>query len=275
MSALESITKFIREAQGIDLENFRPSFIERRLSKRMKLAACTDLSDYYTFLVNNNDEIDALVDELRITVSWFYRNPIMWEILKIRVLPKLIDTRIKQKKEFIRIWVAGCARGEEPFTLAILIYEIIKKQNYNIIPQIFATDIDPGALTVAKSGIYDTDAFKNLPFGLLEKYFEKTKAKFKAQPLLKEIVHFSTFDLLDSKRKTPPEAVFTTFDIVICQNVMIYYQDVTQRTIFSKLARAVSEDGYLILGESETLMDQRKNEFVKISDLGNIYQKHN
>jgi len=273
MQALSSITILIKEARGIDLECYRPSFLERCISKRVGMTKCSDPGTYFTLLEKDSGEIDALIDVFKINVSWFYRNPINWEILKDSILPRLIENQLKLSKDIIRVWVAGCAKGEEPYTLALLLDEIIEKQNHKITPQIFATDIDTEALARAKQGVYSRDALCHLPFGLVDKYFTETNNTFQLRPKLKTNVHFTKFDLLDSKLQTPSNAVFTNFDMVLCQNVLIYYQDTIQKKMFSRLARAVSGNGYLILGESENLLGQNRNQFTKMSDLGSIYQK--
>ncbi|NQU27970.1 MAG: protein-glutamate O-methyltransferase CheR [Candidatus Marinimicrobia bacterium] len=274
MLALPSITNFIKEARGIDLDSFRPSFLKRRLSKRTGVTNCTDLGEYYKLLKQNQDEIDALLNELTINVSWFFRSSISCEFLKANILPALIQNKTNRKDNLIRIWSAGCACGEEPYTMAILLNEVLKQEADQITVQIFATDVDKTALLRAKKGIYGRDAVKNIPYGLLTKYFNQSNDHFQINSVIREMVHFSDFDLLDKKHFSPPEAVFANFDIVTCQNVLIYYQLSAQKQIFAKLTQSVAKGGYLILGEAEELVNSQKAVFRKVFDLGRIYQKH-
>jgi len=274
MQKIESISSFIKESRGTDLDIYHPSFLKSQLSKRIKLTKCANVEEYITYIKHNKDEVDRLLGSLSIIVSWFYRNPINWEILKLRVLPGLIESRLNQGKDILRVWVAGCAEGEEAYTIAILLKEIIEKQGFVIKIQIFATDLNIKALAAAKRGVYNPDAFKYMPWGLMEKYFEKTGSKFKVQSCLKENVHFSTFDLLGSKRQSPPDAIFNEFDIVLCQNVLIYYQKSAKQKMLNKLNHAIAKGSYLVLGESENPTGREKHQLLKISSLGTIYQKY-
>jgi len=274
MQALLSITNLIKETRGIDLDSFRPSFLKRRLSKRTGVTNCTDLGEYYKLLKQNDGEIDALLHELTINVSWFFRNSINWELLRANILPNLITNKINQQEHLIRIWSAGCACGEEPYTMAILLKELLDKKNDQVTVQIFATDVDDASLSRAEKGIFGPDAVKNIPFGLLTKYFNQSNDHFQIKSCIREMVHLSAFDLLSDKHYSPPEAVFANFDIVTCQNVLIYYQPAVQKQIFAKLARSVAKGGYLILGEAEEPVSSQKTIFRKVFDLGRIYQKH-
>ena len=274
MQALTSITNFIKAARGIDLDRYRISFLKRRLSKRMDLTNCADSSVYLTFLEQNQGEIDALLNELSINVSWFFRNPINWEQLKANILPTLISNKANRKDNLIRIWSAGCAGGEEPYTMAILLNEVLEQEADQITVQIFATDVDNAAILQANKGIYGPEAVKNIPYGLLTKYFDQTNDHFQIKSSIRKMVHLSHFDLLDDKHFSPPEAVFANFDIVTCQNVLIYYQPSAQKQIFAKLAQSVSKGGYLILGEAEELDGSQRTKYRKVFDLGRIYRKH-
>lgn len=272
-SSHAQILEYIEANTALTLAHFRQSFLHRRISKRITMTNCRDEAEYLELLKQGDDEINALLNELTIQVSWFYRNPITWEILRSKVLPELLAQKSKRNEKLIRIWCAGCARGEEAYTIAILLREFIEKEKVPVQIQIFATDIDIPSLKKAKSGSYDFEAVRHLPHGLVSKYLTKTNEVYKISQAVKSDVHFSCFDLLDARHSAPSESVYANFDITLCRNVLIYYQEDIQAQLYSKLTKATARQGYLVIGESEVPVGPDKRQVIKIAPLGNIYQK--
>jgi len=264
---------YIEDETSVPLSDFRQSFVQRRISKRMMQTKCKKESEYLELLKQGDDELNSLMDALTIQVSWFYRNPINWEILKTEVLPGMLSQKIKNNETLIRIWSAGCARGEEPYTVAILLNELIEKNHLPLTIQIFATDIDTKSLELAQRGLYHAEALKYLPLGMVKKYFKHSNDSYQISPELKKLIHFSYFDLLNSKHLAPAESVYATFDLTFCRNVLIYYQEIIQRQLFRKLTKITTKHGFLILGDAELPNGAERKLVRKIENIGNIYQK--
>jgi chemotaxis methyl-accepting protein methylase len=271
---LDLIIELIQKTIGINLKKYRYSFLKNSLEARVQSSGQKNLKSYYNLLNKNKDEMLRLISDLNIQVSWFFRNEITWSLLSKILLPRLIENKIKKKEKLIRIWSAGCSKGEEPYTMAILIKEELDKFEDKLAVQIFGTDVRQNSLAYAKRGIYGKDALKNIPFGLLTKYFDRSKKMYQIKSSVKGIVYLSEFDMLSKKHITPPDAVYADFDIVLCRNVLIFYKNHAQREIFAKLSQSVAKGGFLILGETEEPVGSNKNEYKNLFNIGNIYQKY-
>ena len=267
------ILEFIDTKTAFTVADFRPSFLQRRVSKRIGFSQCKNEYEYLELLKKDDEELIALIDELTIQVSWFYRNPLNWELLQTRVFAEILTQKAKQNDKLFRIWCAGCAGGEEAYTIAILLQELIEKEKLSTTIQIFATDIDRRTLDRAKRGLYNSESLKLLPHGLVEKYFTLVNEQFQISPIVKDLVHFSYFDLLDNKHLAPSESVYADFDITLCRNVLIYYQEGIQEQIFTRLSTVTATMGFIMTGESEVPIGAEKNRVRKIASVGNIYQK--
>ena len=268
------ILELIDAKTALTVTDFRPSFLQRRISKRIGFSQCRNEAEYLALLQRDDQEIIALIDEFTIQVSWFYRNPLNWELLNTRVFPELLTQKSKSREQLIRIWCAGCARGEEAYTLAILLQELIEKEKLSFTVQIFATDIDKPSLDSARVGNYNAEAIRLLPHGLVEKYFTETNGNYQISKMVQDLVHFSCFDLLDSKLVAPSESVYGDFDITLCRNVLIYYQEHIQEQIFTRLMKATANLGYIVTGGSEVPIGADKTKARKVASVGNIYQKN-
>jgi len=214
-----------------------------------------------------------LANDLSVNVSWLFREPLTWYLLKNQVLKALLETKYSGAGNVLRIWSAGCASGEEAYTAAILMHELLSTMESECRVQIIATDIDEASLEKARQGLYQADSLKNMPFGLLTKYFQNTSDGFLINPEVRKMVSFSKFDLLSTKHLAPPEGIFGSFEVVICQNVLIYYTRPAQERIFSKVAKVISPEGYLILGSSEHPLPSQRKVFQEVFKEVRIYRK--
>ncbi len=270
---LKHILSFLQDARNLDFSGYRESMIERRVSQRFPFTKCHNYNDYFDYLQKNPDELDHLIDVLTINVSRFFRNTLAFEYIADRILPAIIHQKSEARDQSIRVWSAGCAMGEEPYSLAILIHESLEREAHDLAVIIFATDIDGNILNKAQKGIYPFESIKNLKYRLLKKYFIPEKETFSLTSEIKEMVSFSVYDILDKKSYAPPESVFGGFDMVFCRNVLIYFNMEFQDLIFDKLYRSLSKDGYLILGETEIPSLRYKGKFRKVNECCHIYQK--
>lgn len=273
MNTLNNILNYLKFKRGLDFSGNRPTMLNRRIQKRMFATSSSDLNEYQKCLEQNDLELDKLIDVLTINVSRFFRNTFNFEFIADYILPNLIIEKIKSDESQLRIWSAGCAAGEEPYSMAILIKEIIEKEKLKLKTTIISTDIDKNILKLAVKGIYSFDSIKNIKYRLLEEYFIKKENDFELKSEIKEMVSFSEFDMLSTKSYVPTESIYGSFDIVLCRNLLIYFNTEFQEIIFKKLYRALNPGGHLILGESEVLPEKYKSKFIRANKECEIYKK--
>ena len=270
---LNKILSHLKEQRGFDFSGYRLSMLERRIQKRVYSINSKGLDDYYEYLKNHSEELEHLFDVLTINVSSFFRNCLAFELVSKMIIPEIFSTKIKENFNSLRIWSAGCSFGEEPYSMAILISELLEQEESTIQPTIFATDIDKKALKRASLGSYDVNSISEVKYGLLNKYFTKDGDNYKIDSQIKNKVQFSFYDLLDKNRLVPPDSIFGGFDIVLCRNVLIYFEPEFQNIIFNKLYKSLNKNGILILGEAEVPIDEFKNKFRREYKCCKIYRK--
>jgi chemotaxis protein methyltransferase CheR len=267
------IVEYLKEKKGVDFAGCHPPMIERRLGRRLFHTKCQDYPAYLQLLRNDPRELDRLLDALTIKVSKFFRDPLTFEYLAKSFLPSLLARKEMNGDRSLRVWSAGCCRGEEAYSLAILFHELFGKKVPEWRLHLFATDLDRGGLRTAREGLYDFAGVENVKFGLLRKYFTAEGDCFRLVPEIRERVGFSVYDLLDPRNTAPPDSVFGDFDLVLCRNVLIYFRKEYQNRILEKLHRSLADGGYLLLGEAEVPTEAYQSELRLIDDCGRIYQK--
>jgi len=281
---MKAILRHLEKERGLDFSGYRQSMIERRLTQRMSAAGCRDLASYRNYLQEQPDGLDALVDALTINVSRFFRNPLMFEYLARKILPRMLQEYKERGEHAFRVWSAGCSFGEEAYSAAILINEILKKEDLTMDVHIFATDVDQNALKKAVNAVYPFEAVKDVKYGLLKRYFAPVSADrgqtsntgedaFQLKREIRDAVRFSPYDMLNRNTFAPPESVFGGFDMVFCRNLLIYFNLEHQDRIMDKLYRAISPHGYLILGEVEAPTSRYQRHFHKVNACCHVYQK--
>jgi len=266
---IDLVLSFLKEQKQIDFTGCSPEMLERRITRRFIPTNTIDFIGYLEYLMTHNEELEQLVQTITIKVSHFFRNPHDFEILGKIIAAKLNAKR--QSNDPLRIWSAGCATGEEVYSIAILI-DAYNSQDAGDI-NIFATDIDTAAIENAKAGIYNADAVKEVKYGLLQKYFTQKGDKFHISDRIKNMVNFSRFDLLTHQSVVPPESVYGSFDIVSCRNVLIYYDLNSQNLIWQKLFRSLAKSGYVFLGEAETPSEDYRHSLKRVSPEAKIYRR--
>jgi len=270
---LRQILNYLNKKRSFDAFGFRIAMLERRVRLRLVSTNCKNYTDYFLYLQNNSAELDHLINTLTINVSRFFRNTLTFEYIADQILPDMVHQKTKTKDQFLRIWSAGCAMGEEPYSVAILINELLKKKPNKLMVNIFATDIDAKILTKAQEATYQFESIGNVKYRLLKKYFSLQEESFQLTPEIRDRVSFSFYDMLDKNSYAPPESIFGAFDMVFCRNVLIYFDIEHQELIYEKLYRALAENGYLILGKSEIPTLKYKKHFKKVVNRRHIYQK--
>lgn len=270
---MEPILDYLMEKRGFDFSGYRPAMLARRIDKRLTTTGCKDFSEYLSCLQENPAELDNLLDVITINVSRFFRDTLTFELIADRILPAIILEKAKLKDHSLRIWSAGCARGEEPYSLAILIHELLEKEDVAMNLHLFATDIDTGALADAEKALYPPGSVENIKHRLLMKYFAAEGTCFRLIPDIQKRVSFSLYDMLDKKHRVPPESVFGNFDLVLCRNLLIYFNIEYQEIIFAKLYHSLANNGILILGEAEAPTMTYRRHFSRVVDFSPIFRK--
>ncbi|TFF30353.1 chemotaxis protein CheB [Mucilaginibacter psychrotolerans] len=247
---LAAIIELLKERSSLDFTDYKLPTILRRTKRRAAYGNFTTLANYLNFLKVTPPEIDALTKEFLISVTSFFRDKEAYEFLKAKVLPYIID--MLPYGEELKIWVAGCATGEEAYSLAILIAECMPRVMADTVVKIFATDIDNAALIHAGKGVYNSSISKNVSTERLEKYFIKEGDTYRVKPVIRKMLIFAQHDLV----KNPP---YCNMHLISCRNLLIYMAPVLQKKIFGMLHFGLKRHGYLFLGTSENPMPIMKN----------------
>lgn len=233
---------------NIDVSCFEESFLHKSLQARMKKVNCTSIEEYNDFLQLHEAERNKLLRSLQIVYSAFFRNTLSFAVMEHLLLPDIISAK-KGSKE-IRIWSAACAAGQEAYSLAILLQEHVTYKNNDFCYRIFATDRDERNIKLAQKGGYHPDHLANISLKHMEKWFIQEGGHYSVKPGLKKHIEFSVFDLL-GRHNSPPESIFGEFDLVVCANLLFYYKAEYRKKIMNKLAEAMADNAYLIVGETE------------------------
>ncbi|MEL6555511.1 MAG: chemotaxis protein CheB [Cyanobacteria bacterium J06621_11] len=261
---IQRVIAIIERYEHIDFTHYKPTTIKRRINRRCLIAGYSTLETYIQHLEDSPDERAHLRNDMLITVTQFFRDPSAWHHLKTQILPKIIQ-RAQAGSKSIRIWVTACATGEEAYSIAILLKELLGNNPDGIETKIFATDIDPIALAKASSGIFPEATLRNLSHEQIERFFTPKDGKFEVSKGLREMIIFANHNLTK-------DAGFTQIDLTSCRNVLIYLQPDLQQQVLRSLHFSLKKDSYLFLGESENLGDIQ-TEFKTEQQTWKIYRK--
>ncbi|MCC9138636.1 CheR family methyltransferase [Pontibacter silvestris] len=255
------ILDMIHERTGIDFTNYKLPTIIRRISRRMAFNNLNDLGDYLDYLNLHPQEVETLSKDFLIGVTKFFRDHEAYEILENTVIPALVDG--KKVTEQLRIWVAGCSTGEEAYSIAILIREYMDKVKKELEVKIFASDIDRDALDFAGKGLYLPNSLTDVSEERLKEHFIKDEGKFRVCQRVRRMVIFAPHNVTNE----PP---FSRIDLVSCRNMLIYLNPALQKKVIDKFHYAMLVGGYLFLGSSESIGEQKS--FDEISKKWKIYR---
>ncbi|MCD4813115.1 protein-glutamate O-methyltransferase CheR [bacterium] len=253
----QELCQLILKQVGLDCQQYKVNYLKRRLAVRMRATKLDSYVKYRQLLENDSEEYGRLLDRLTINVSNFFRDTVVYDQIKRIIIPEI------GKQRNIRIWSAGCANGEEPYSLAIRLKEGLPASG---IWEILATDIDPTVLARARQGEYRDETIKNVPVFLRKKYFEKTEMTWKINRSIAEHVQFRQHDLTGSMP-------VGRFDLIVCRNVLIYFVAGLQEKLFKSFHELLRPNGFLVLGKTETLLGDMRR-LYHIRDIRErIYQK--
>ena len=236
---------------NFDFSVYEPGFLTKTAESRMQQLNHATLEDYVSFLASNENEVEILVNSFNIHVSSFFRDPFTFALLENVIIPKIINNKHHTKQKEIRIWSAGCAAGQEAYSLAILLQERIQYEDPEMNFRIFATDLSDEVLDQAKVGCYRENDIAHVSHTRLNQYFNYQSDHYWINKELKKHVSFSKFNLLNEKLKCPSESLYGDFDIIYCSNVLIYYTPHICQKILHRLRECLSHTGYIIVDKSE------------------------
>jgi two-component system, chemotaxis family, CheB/CheR fusion protein len=259
---LGTILRLVRTATGVDFTHYKHGTLARRIKRRMALRGFERLQEYSRELEQNRDEAAVLCENCFITVTSFFREPTVFEELKRRVFPAVVQNRAPEDP--IRIWVAGCASGEEAYSIAVCLMEFLSETGAAFPIEIFATDISETAIEKARAGIYAGPALAHVSPQRLERFFTRSERGYQVANAIRDVCVFARHNLAQD----PP---FSKLDLISCCNVLIYLGDILQRRVCSTLHYALKPAGFLILGPSESI-GTLSDSFHQVENTHQIYQ---
>ncbi len=270
------ILKQLCRMYGVDFSEYRQSTIKRRLARRMAFTGAGSYHEYLDMLQEMPQEYNHLLHELTIKLSRFFRNQYVFERLQNEVFPDILKSKKEHDRNVLRIWCAGCAFGDEAYSVAITLVEFLKRKrektdDYDI--TIFGTDIDEGTLEKARLGEYDGDAAREVKKGILDEYFLVSGDYYRVVDSIKALVSFTIHDLASETHMSPPAGVVTSYDLILCRNTLIYFSVPLQERVFLNLFKSLNPGGYLILGKSESIPKNHEDSFIIKNQKEKIYKK--
>ena len=261
-AALLEINSLIKNHTPLDFSEYKRPTIIRRITRRMVANNAETIADYISILKTNPSEIDILSKEFLISVTSFFRDPEAFEVIAGKVIPEIVENKLLV--DVLKVWVIGCATGEEAYSLAILIREHLIEVKKDMEVKIFASDIDKEALAKASRGCYPKSISKHVSENRLDKFFTRVGDEYKVRDIIRKMIIFAEHDIIHQ----PP---YGKIDLISCRNLMIYFNPTLQTKIFTTLNFCLNTDGYLFLGPSEGL-GSLKSLFYEIDKKWKIYK---
>lgn len=259
---LRRILAHVRVRTGHDFAKYKRATVVRRIARRMQVMRCDDPAEYYNLLRDHPDEATALLGDLLISVTTFFRDAEVFETLKADVLPQLFQLR--QPSDPIRVWVAGCATGEEAYTIAMLLLEEASRHDLRPTIQIFGSDLDARSLAVAREGRYPAAIEADISEERLRRFFIREGDQYRVRQELRDTLLFASHSVL----KDPP---FSRINLISCRNLLIYLDRELQQQVCSTFHYALNPGGFLLVGSSETA-DTPPGLFRPVDRKARIYQ---
>jgi chemotaxis methyl-accepting protein methylase len=257
----------VRESRGIDLSMYRKAYLERRLAARMRVVGVDTYRKYADLLEGDPSEYRRFLDVLTINVTEFYRDQAVWDVLSSQVIPDILASKKEGRSRTIRIWSAGCATGEEPYSLVMLLLDALGPQLSRVHLSVLATDLDQSALARAQAGVFSREKLSRIPPEYQLRFTrELNEEQFEIVPEVRGHVRFTRASLFDD---APARAV----DLVLCRNVFIYFDREQQERVLENFGRAMARGGYVVLGRSERLSGTATALFEPINGKERVYRR--
>lgn len=272
-AGVKDIFDIIYKNFRLDCTSYNESYIERRINARVMAnnLKVNDYESYAKLLASNSLEQRNLYNALTINVTQFFRDIKLWEFLSKNVLKKIIEEKTEKSEKMIQIWSCGCSSGEEPYSIAIILREILEAHKW-LHPLIIGTDIDEQSFAKASKAVYDIGVFRSMPIEYFKKYFEQLLengvVKYELDRSIKSMVQFQKNNfLLDAPPIKKPDMIF-------CRNVIIYFKPEAKEKLMNMFYENLTDHGWLVLGKSEVLFTAKMQQRFYIYNVGErIYRK--
>lgn len=245
MSDYEQFIEGIKRKTGIDLALYKEAQMKRRLTSLYEKKGYRNFVDFLKALEQDRDLMNEFLDRMTINVSEFYRNGKRWEVLQKKIFPKLLQTNKR-----LKIWSAACSTGEEPYSLVMVLSQLVPLSQI----QIIATDLDENVIQKAKLGVYPERSLAEVPSDIKVKYFEQEGSFYRVKDEIKRCVTFKKHNLLN-------DSYDGNYDLIVCRNVMIYFTEEAKDQIYNNFSKALRKDGVLFVGSTEQIFNPARYEF--------------
>jgi two-component system CheB/CheR fusion protein len=262
-TGMNAVFSLLRAECGIDFSHYKPNTVLRRIERRLQLNRSLNLDEYVQQLRSDPRELNSLYRDLLIGVTRFFRDPDLFERLEVELIPELIE-RVSPGDD-IRAWVAGCATGEEAYSLAMLFHEAITAAGRAVNVKIFATDVHRASLDFASAGLYDESALSEVSRDRRDRYFQRQAANYQVSSDLRKMIVFAPHNIIK-------DAPFTKLDLISCRNLLIYLQTPAQKKALSLFHFGLKTGGLLVLGPSES-PGEITDEFETLDGHWKIFRK--
>ncbi|WHY95778.1 CheR family methyltransferase [Peribacillus simplex] len=244
----EEFIRNIKMLTGIDLALYKEGQMKRRLTTLYEKRGYHSFCEYYKDIQTNPGVLNEFLDRMTINVSEFYRNAKRWEVLERKILPGLLASKKK-----LKIWSAACSTGEEPYTIAIILSNLVPLSQIEIL----ATDLDENVLARAKLGMYPERSLNEVPVDIKRKYFEKKTKFYRVDDEIKRRVTFKKQDLLADRFEQE-------FDLIVCRNVLIYFTEEAKNLLYEKFSASLKSGGVFFVGSTEQIFTPGKYQFETV-----------
>lgn len=256
------LKRYVEQTLKIQCSNYKEDYIKRRFLSRLRYTNTANYTEYLSYLRHHPEELELLRNALTINVTEFFRDEEVYQSVRRIILPAIIERRKR-----VLIWSAGCATGEEPYSLAIILAEMMAA-NREISGKIIATDIDEVVLAKAKAGVFPEKSVRKLSRKQIGQFFSRLpEGDYAANQLLKDLIRFSPHDLMSG---TPPARFL---DLVTCRNVTIYFTEAQKNELVRLVHSSLASGGYYVMGKTEYLGREIESLFTPVDSIQKIYQK--
>lgn len=273
---LKFLLQHINDVRGIDFALYRPATVRRKLELRLQETGSRNYAEYLSYVRENPGEVDHIIKVLTIKFSNFFRNPLVYELLNSQIIPELIS-----EFRFLKVWSIGCAHGEEPYSVAIIAADLLKRERDYIDVSIVGTDIDQEAVSRGIRGEFSGNDIAEVKKKYVDEFFHlipesekpfEQEHRYRLNSKIKSLVKLVCADITTSLQGNKKKS--DAFNLILCRNVLIYMNRELQEEIYGALSEILFENGYLILGETETLPESLKTNFIPTFPGVKIYRKN-
>jgi len=259
---LQCLLEKVYDERGFDFREYKETTLTRRLGRRLHARGVQTYADYGRVLDKDPSEYERLFDDLTINVTSFFRDEVAFLALEKVVFPALTSKATKN----IRVWSAGCATGQEPYSIAMLLLELLGEEVHLWDIAILGTDVDAKALEVAGDGLFAPKDVEGIRPAWLGRYFMPEGTCFRTQPPLRQLVTFEMHNLVSD----PP---YQDQDLVVCRNVLIYFNPMLQTRVLKSFHQGLKEEGFLLLGKAEVLVRETRALFTDIDSKSKLFRR--